>query len=229
MATLGAPLLAATPSVTVNFNDLARPSTSLVIIVALTLLAVAPAALLLLTPFTEVFVTLKIVSNALGIQDVPPSQVLAALSLFISLALMAPVLTHVDHSALQPWLAGKMSFTKALGAAEGPFRAYMLRHTRKSDLDLFLSVTGHARSPASSAPILAVVPAYTISSIESGLLMGFLVYVPFVVIDLIVSSILMSTGIVMLPPTLISLPFKILLFVLVDGWMLVSSALLKVG
>lgn len=222
-------LLARAPSVTVNFNDLSHPSTSLIIIVALTVLAVAPAALLLLTPFTEVFVTLKIVSNAIGIQDVPPSQVLAALSLFISLALVAPVLTHVDHSALQPWLAGKMPFNQALTAAEGPFRTYMLHHTRKDDLGLFLSVTGHKGAALSSAPMLAVIPAYTISSIETAMLMGFLVYVPFVVIDLIVSSILMSTGIVMLPPTLISLPFKILLFVLVDGWMLVSSALVKVG
>lgn len=214
---------------TVNFKDLSHPSTALVIIVALTVMAVAPAALLLLTPFTEVFVTLKIVSNAIGIQDVPPSQVLAALSLFISLALMSPVLTHVDHTALQPWLAGKMSFAKALAAAEGPFRTYMLHHTRTTDLDLFLSVTGHKGAALSAAPIVAVIPAFTISSIETAMLMGFLVYVPFVVIDLIVSSILMSTGIVMLPPTLISLPFKILLFVLVDGWALTASALLKVG
>jgi flagellar biosynthetic protein FliP len=227
--TFGPLLLARASSVTVNFNNLAHPSTSIVIIVALTVLAVAPAALLLLTPFTEVFVTLKIVSNALGIQGVPPSQVLAALSLFISLALVAPVLTHVDHSALQPWLAGKMSFSKALVAAEGPFRTYMLHHTRKTDLDLFLSAAGHKGIALSSAPIVAVIPAYTISSIETAMLMGFLVYVPFVVIDLVVSSILMSTGIVMLPPTLISLPFKILLFVLVDGWALVASALLKVG
>jgi flagellar biosynthetic protein FliP len=222
-------LLAATSSVTVNFNDLAKPGTSLVIIVALTLLAVAPAALLLLTPFTEVYVTLKVVSNAIGVQDLPPSQVLAALSLFISLALMVPVLTHVDHTALQPWLAGKMSFSQALETAEGPFRSYMLHHTRKADLQLFLGVTGHPSAAARSAPMLAVVPAYAISSIETAMLMGFLVYVPFVVIDLVVASLLMSTGMVMLPPTLISLPFKILLFVLVDGWALVSSALLKVG
>jgi len=222
-------LLAQAPSVTVNFNHLARPGTSVVIIVALTVLAVAPAALLLLTPFTQVFVTLKIVSNAIGIQDVPPSQVLAALSLFIGLALVSPVLAHVDHAALQPWLNGKMSFSHALAAAEGPFRTYMLHHTRKGDLQLFLSLAHAGGARAASAPMLAVVPAYTISSIETAMLMGFLVYVPFVVIDLIVSSVLMSTGIVMLPPTLISLPFKILLFVLVDGWALVASALLKVG
>jgi flagellar biosynthetic protein FliP len=221
--------LLAASSVTVNFNDLGKPSTSLIIIVALTLLAVAPAALLLLTPFTEVYVTLRVVSNAIGVQDLPPSQVLAALSLFISLALMAPVLTHVDHSALAPWLAGKLNFSQALSSAEGPLRSYMLHHTRKQDLELFLSVTGHPRSAATAAPMLAVVPAYAISSIETAMLMGFLVYVPFVVIDLVVASLLMSTGMVMLPPTLVSLPFKILLFVLVDGWALVSSALLKVG
>jgi flagellar biosynthetic protein FliP len=221
--------LLAASSVTVNFNDLGKPGASLVIIVALTLLAVAPAALLLLTPFTEVYVTLKVISNAIGVQDLPPSQVLAALSLFISLALMAPVLAHVDHSALQPWLAGKMSFSLALSEAEGPFRTYMLHHTRRTDLQLFLSVTGQPRAAVAAAPMVAVVPAYAISSIETAMLMGFLVYVPFVVIDLVVASVLMSTGMVMLPPTLISLPFKILLFVLVDGWALVSSALLKVG
>lgn len=222
-------LIASAPSVTVNLNNLTHPSTSLVIIVAMTVLAVAPAALILCTPFTTVYVTLKIVSNAIGIQDVPPSQVLTALSLFIALALVAPELTTVNHSALQPWLNGHMSFSKALATAEGPFRDYMLHHTRKTDLSLFLKATGHAGVATTSAPIIAVVPAYTISSIETAMLMGFMVYVPFVVIDLIVASILMSTGIMMLPPTLISLPFKILLFVLVDGWALTASALLKVG
>jgi len=219
----------AVSSVTVNFNDLGKPSTSLVIIVALTVLAVAPAALLLLTPFTEVYVTLRIISNALGVQDLPPSQVLAALALFISLAIMAPVLGQVDHAALQPWLSGKMDFSKALLAAEKPFRNYMLHHTRSSDLSMFLSLTGNKGVRLSSVPMTAVVPAYAISSIETAMLMGFLIYVPFVVIDIIVASLLMSVGMVMLPPTLISLPFKLLLFVLVDGWALASSALLKVG
>lgn len=224
------PLLAATsPTITVNLNNLGHPSTSLVVILALTVLAVAPAALLLLTPFAEVFVTLKIVSNAIGVTDVPPTQVIAALSLFIALALISPVLVHVDHIALQPWLAGKLKFGPALTAAEGPFRTFMLHHTRSADLDLFLNATRHSGVAAAKAPMVAVVPAYAISSIETAMLMGFLVYVPFMIIDLIVASILMSAGIMMLPPTLISLPFKILLFVMVDGWMLVSSALLKVG
>lgn len=222
-------LAAANPTVTVNLSHLAKPTTSLVIIVALTLLAVAPAALLLLTPFTQVVVTLKLVANAIGLNDIPPTQVLAGLSLFIAVAIMAPVLGHVDHSALQPWLAGKLSFGKALSAAEGPFRTYMLHHTRSADLNLFLGVTGHAHVALAKAPMVAVVPAYTISSLETAMIMGFVVYIPFVVIDLIVSSVLMSTGIVMLPPTLISLPFKILLFVLVDGWRLISMALLKAG
>lgn len=222
-------LAAASPNVTVNFNDLGHPSTSLIAILALTVLAVAPAALLLLTPFAEVFVTLKIVSNAIGIQDVPPTQIIAALSLFIALALISPVLVHVDHIALQPWMAGKLKFGPALTAAEGPFRVFMLHHTRRADLDMFLSATGHSGVALTKAPIVAVIPAYAISSIETAMLMGFLVYIPFMIIDLIVASILMSAGIMMLPPTLISLPFKILLFVMVDGWMLVSSALLKLG
>ena len=223
-------LLAATsPTVTVNFSHLGHPSTSILVVLALTVLAVAPAALLLLTPFAEVFVTLKIVSNAIGIANVPPTQIISALSLFIALALISPILGHVDHAALQPWLAGKMSFAVALRTAEGPFRTYLLHHTRSSDLEMFLGATGHRGVALARAPMVAVVPAYAISSIETAMLMGFLVYVPFMVIDLIVASILMSAGIMMLPPTLISLPFKILLFVMVDGWMLVSSALLKVG
>lgn len=220
---------ATAPSVTVNLGHLGRPTTSVVIIVALTVLAVAPAALLLLTPFTQVLVTLKIVAQAIGLNNIPPSQVLAALALFISLAVMGPTLAKVDHLALRPWLKGKLAFGPALATAEGPLRTWMLHHTRHSDLALFLGATGNAKVALAKAPLVAVVPAYAISSIETAMLMGFIVYVPFVVIDLIVSSVLMSTGIVMLPPTLISLPFKILLFVLVDGWRLVAGALLKAG
>ncbi|MGH9068809.1 MAG: flagellar type III secretion system pore protein FliP [Acidimicrobiales bacterium] len=217
------------PTVNVNIGQLAKPSTSLVIIISLTLLAVAPAALILLTPFTQAVVVLKIAANALGLNNIPPRQVLTGLALFLALAVMAPTLGQVNHIAVQPWLHGKMSFATALTTAEGPFRTWMLHHTRTADLHVFLSVTGHAKVAVAHAPMSALIPAYTISQLESAMVMGFMVFIPFVIIDLIVASTLMSIGIVMLPPTLISLPFKLLLFVLVDGWRLVSIALLKAG
>jgi flagellar biosynthetic protein FliP len=216
-------------AVTVHLGGVAKPTTSIVIIAALAMLTVAPAALLLLTPFTEVFVTLKIAGQAIGLNGIPPSQVLAGLALFISAALIEPTLSASVHAGIQPWLNGKMAFGPALKAAEAPFRVWMLHHTRSSDIQMFLNATGHGKLAVTKAPMGDLIPAYTISSIETAMLMGFVVYIPFVVIDLIVASVLMSTGIVMLPPTLISLPFKILLFVMVDGWALVGAALLKAG
>ncbi len=217
----------ASTHVTVNLGDLAKPASSVVIIVALTLLAAAPAALLLLTPFTQMLVTLKITANVFGIQDVPPAMILNGLALFLALAVMGPTLASIDHSSLAPWLAGHLRFSKALTGAEGIERTFLLRHTRSQDLDLFRSALGAGKTGITRLPLSVLVPAYAISSIETAMLMGFLVYIPFVVIDLLVASTLMSTGIVMLPPTLISLPFKILLFVLVDGWGLVAAALLS--
>jgi flagellar biosynthetic protein FliP len=222
-------LAATTPSVTVNLGGSAKPTSSIIIIVGLAVLAAAPAALLLLTPFTQVLVTLKIVGQAIGLNGIPPPQVLAGLALFIAAALIEPTMAKSVQVGIRPWLNGRLAFGPALSAAEGPFRIWMLHHTHGSDIQMFLNATGHAKTPIAKAPMVDLIPAYTISSIETAMLMGFVVYIPFVVIDLIVSSILMSTGIVMLPPTLISLPFKILLFVLVDGWALVGAALLKAG
>jgi flagellar biosynthetic protein FliP len=218
-------LLGAT-NVTVNLGNLAKPTQSVVIIAVLTLLAAAPAALLLLTPFTQMLVTLKITANVFGIQDVPPTMILNGLALFLALAVMGPTIASIDHGALAPWLAGHLSFSRALRVAEGVERSFLLQHTRSQDLDLFRSALGATKVRAAKLPLSVDVPAYAISSLETAMLMGFLIYIPFVVVDLLVASTLMSTGIVMLPPTLISLPFKILLFVLVDGWGLVAAALL---
>lgn len=219
-------LLAAT-NVTVNLGNLAKPTQSVVIIAVLTLLAAAPAALLLLTPFTQMLVTLKITANVFGIQDVPPAMILNGLALLLALAVMGPTFAAIDHAALAPWLAGHMNFSTALRSAEGLERTFLLKHTRTEDLDLFRSALGAGKIGIKRLPFSVLAPAYAISSIETAMLMGFLIYIPFVVIDLLVASTLMSTGIVMLPPTLISLPFKILLFVLVDGWGLVAAALLS--
>jgi flagellar biosynthetic protein FliP len=214
------------PSATFTVHAGQTPTASVVIILALTVLALAPTLLVLFTGFVEIVVVLSITRNALGLQTTPPNQVLAGLALFLSLFVMAPTLAVVEHQALLPYLHGHISAVIALERAEGPIKAWMLRHTRTQELALFDVVTHHAGVPPLSAPMDAVVPAFILSELHSAFVMGFVIYVPFLVIDLVVSSVLMSLGMMMLPPTLISLPFKLLLFVLVDGWTLVAHALL---
>ncbi len=214
-------------SVSVSINGVdGSPSSSIVILVAITLLSVAPALLLMMTSFTKVFVVLTLSRNALGLQGVPPNQVLAGLALFLSLFIMAPVLGDVNDAAVQPYLHGEMSFSQAVDVGSGPLRGFMLDHTRESDLAL---VTRAADRPnpqdAASTPMLTVVPAFMLSELRSAFIIGFVVFVPFLVIDLVVSSVLMAMGMMMLPPVMVSLPFKLLLFVLVDGWGLIITAL----
>lgn len=222
------PLLQASgSSVTVNLGGLKDPSTSVVIIIALTLLSVAPSLLILMTGFTRIFIVLGLTRNALGLQNVPPNQVLAGIALFLSLFVMAPVLGQVDHTAVVPYLHGHLNATQAIAAAEKPIKAWMLRQTRSNELTLFTSVAHQSALKASSLPMTTVIPAFILSEIESAFIIGFIVFIPFMIIDLVVSSVLMSMGMFMLPPTLISLPFKILLFVLVDGWALVVRSLVQ--
>jgi flagellar biosynthetic protein FliP len=217
---------ASTPSVSVSLNNLRSPSTALVIVIALTLLSVAPSLLILMTGFTRIFMVLGLTRNALGLSTMPPNQVLAGLALFLSLFVMAPVLSQIDHQAVQPYLHGSIDATQAIARAETPLRSWMLRQTGKNELSLFTSEAREESTPAASLPMTTVVPAFVLSQVQSALTIGFIVFVPFMVIDLVVSSVLMSMGMFMLPPTLISLPFKILLFVLVDGWSLVVHSLL---
>ncbi len=217
---------ASTPSVNVDLNGLRDPSSALVIVIALTLLSIAPSLLVLMTGFTRIFMVLGLTRNALGLQNMPPNQVLAGLALFLSLFIMGPVLSQIDHQAVQPYLHGSIDATQAITRAEGPLRSWMLRQTGKDELSLFTSEVNDQALAPSSLPMTTVVPAFVLSQVQSALLIGFIVFVPFMVIDLVVSSVLMSMGMFMLPPTLVSLPFKILLFVLVDGWTLVVHSLL---
>jgi flagellar biosynthetic protein FliP len=214
------------PSVTIDLRGLHSPSTSILVVVALTLLSVAPSLLVLLTGFTRIFIVLGLTRNALGLQSIPPNQVLAGIALFLSLFVMAPVLSQINHDAVQPYLHGKVDATTAIKAAETPLKSWMLRQTRANELALFRSAAHEHGSPA-SLPMTTVVPAFVLSEVESAFVIGFVVFIPFMVIDLVVSSVLMSMGMFMLPPTLVSLPFKILLFVLVDGWALVVHTLLS--
>jgi len=206
----------------------AVPSQSLVIILLITLLSVAPALLIMLTSFTRVVVVLSLTRNALGLQSIPPNQVVVGLALFLSLFLMAPTLKTLNEDALQPFLKGTKTQSQALKSAEDPMRKFMLKQTHESELALFVKASGGAK-PAnpSKVSMTALVPAYILSELKTAFIIGFIIFVPFLVIDLVVSSSLMSMGMMMLPPVLISLPFKLLLFVMVDGWALVVRALIS--
>ena len=207
-------------------GDRAKPSSSVVVLLGMTVLSVAPALLLMMTSFTKIFVVLGLTRNALGLTNVPPNQVLAGLALFLSLFIMQPVLSQVNDLALQPYLDGSIDFTTAVEVATGPLRDFMLAHTREDDIALMTRISDNPNpETAASTPILTVIPAFMLSELRAAFIIGFVIFVPFLVIDLVVSSALMSMGMMMLPPVMISLPFKLLLFVLVDGWALIITQL----
>jgi flagellar biosynthetic protein FliP len=212
-------------SVNINGPD-GAPSSSIVTLIGITLLSVAPALLLMMTSFTKIFVVLAMARNALGLQSIPPNQVIAGLALFLSLFIMAPVLGDINTHAVQPYLNGQMNFTDALTAGSGPLRHFMLAHTRQEDLALMTRAAGQPNpKDLESVSLLTVIPAFMVSELRAAFIIGFVIFVPFLVIDLVVSAALMSMGMMMLPPVMISLPFKILLFVLVDGWGLIITTL----
>lgn len=223
-----APVDPGTGEVSVAINGVnGTPSSSIVVLIGITLLSVAPSLLLMMTGFTKIFVVLSLTRNALGLTTVPPNQVIAGLALFLSLFVMAPVLSDVNTAGVQPYLDGQMDFQSALDAGSAPLREYMLGHTRETDLAL---ITRAADQPnpedPSSVPMLTLIPAFMLSELRSAFIIGFVIFIPFLVIDLVVSSVLMSMGMMMLPPVMVSLPFKLLLFVLVDGWGLIVTALI---
>ncbi|MDH7495386.1 MAG: flagellar type III secretion system pore protein FliP [Bacillota bacterium] len=203
-------------------------STSLQILALLTVLTLAPAILVMLTSFTRIIIVLSFVRSAMGSQQVPPNQVLIGLALFLTFFVMAPTLGAANEQALQPYLQGEISQQVALDRAAAPLREFMLRQTREKDIALFTALA-KAKQPAnpSEVPLLVLIPAFTISELKTAFEIGFLIYVPFLVIDMVVASVLMSMGMLMLPPVMISLPFKLLLFVMVDGWNLVIGSLLR--
>jgi len=205
-----------------------EPSTAIVTLLGITLLSVAPALLLMMTSFTKIFVVLAMARNALGLPSIPPNQVLAGLALFLSLFIMAPVVADINELAVQPYLDGRMTVEQVVEAASAPLRVFMLANTREEDLALLTRVSG-AENPATpdDVPMLTLIPSFMISELRAAFIIGFVIFVPFLVIDLVVASALMSMGMMMLPPVMISLPFKILLFVLVDGWALIITSLVS--
>jgi flagellar biosynthetic protein FliP len=204
----------------------ARPSRTLGILVGLTVLAVAPSLVVLMTSFTRMVVVLSLARNALGLQSIPPNQVIAGLALFLSLFVMAPTIKAVNDEAWQPYQRGELTQSQALQAAEKPIKTFMLGNTRRAELDLMVKLSGSERpEDPMKVSLITLIPAFVLSELKAAFIIGLVVLLPFVVIDLVVGSGLMSLGMMMLPPVFVSLPFKILLFVMVDGWALIAQAL----
>jgi len=227
-ATLQQPTAPATPGgVTVDIGGLTdKPSTSVTVIIALTLLSLAPAILLTCTSFTKILVVLGLTRNALGLQQTPPNQVLAGLALFLSLFIMTPVLSAINHDGIQPYLHGTKTTAQAWDDGIKPLQKFMLKQTGDDELQLLTNVA-HRDLPAdeTDVPMSTLVPAFILSELKQAFIIGFIVFIPFLVIDLVVSGALMALGMMMMPPVMVSLPFKLLLFVMVDGWALVIKSL----
>ncbi|MCS1391485.1 MULTISPECIES: flagellar type III secretion system pore protein FliP [Lysinibacillus] len=209
-------------------SDPTNVSTSVKLLLLLTVLSLAPSILILMTSFARIVIVLSFVRTALATQQMPPNQVIVGLALFLTFFIMAPTFQEVNKEALQPLFAEEIGIEEAYDRASVPFKEFMSKHTRQKDLDLFLTYN-QAEKPASveEIPLTMLVPAFALSEIKTAFQIGFMIFIPFLVIDMIVASTLMSMGMMMLPPVMISLPFKILLFVLVDGWYLVMKSLLQ--
>ncbi|SDM91479.1 flagellar type III secretion system pore protein FliP [Bacillus sp. OK048] len=207
-------------------EDLEGTALSIKLLLLLTILSVAPSILLLMTSFTRIAIVLSFVRTALGTQQMPPTQVIMGLSIILTFFVMGPTFQEVNNQALQPFLEGKISQEDALDEAVSPMKEFMAKQTRESDLKLFLEYRNTKNIQSiEDIPLTALVPAFAISELKTAFQMGFLIFIPFIIIDMIVASVLMAMGMMMVPPSLISLPFKILLFILVDGWHLVVQSL----
>ena len=213
-------------TVTVKVGSPDKPSESISIILLITVMSVAPAILLLCTSFTKTFVVLSITRNALGLTNVPPNQVLAGLALFLSLFIMGPVASDVNSEGIQPYLNGEKTQSQAFEDGVQPLREFMLKQTRPEEIALFTKVAGDDKpAKAEDVPLSTLVPAFALSELRAAMLIGFVLFIPFLVIDMVVSASLMSLGMMMLPPVTVALPFKLLLFVLANGWGLLITAL----
>lgn len=212
----------------INLETPDSTSTSIKLLVVLTLLTLAPSFLILMTCFTRVVVVLSFIRPALGTQQTPPNQLIIGLALFITLFVMSPVLSDLNEKALTPYMENQISQDEAFEEASNTMKRFMAKYTRQEDLQLFIKY-GNYEQPESieDVPLLAMVPAYAISELKTAFQIGFMIFLPFLIIDMVVASVLMSMGMMMLPPVMIALPFKLLLFVLVDGWHLIVESLLR--
>jgi len=204
----------------------AGAATGVQLLVLLTVLSLAPALLVMVTSFTRIIIVLSLVRNAMGVPQLPPNQVLLGIAFLLTVFIMAPVWTTVNAEALQPYLEGEITQDEAIKLAEAPVRQFMLAQTRESDLELFVGLSQDTRPESiDDVSTYVVIPSFIVSELKTAFQMGFIIFVPFLIIDIVVSSALLSMGMMMLPPVVVSLPFKILLFVLVDGWSLIIGSL----
>jgi len=198
------------------------------IFVLMTVLSLAPAILIMLTSFTRIVIVLSVLRQAIGTQQLPPNQIIIGLALFLTFFIMTPVWQQVNHLALQPYLAGQLDQQEAFSKALGPIRAFMLKQTREEDLALMVGIAKMDRPRnTDDVPTSVLVPSFIMGELKTAFQIGFLLYVPFLIIDMVVASVLLSMGMMMLPPIMISLPFKLMLFVLIDGWHMIIGSLVK--
>lgn len=227
-ACAGTPELSA-PGVTLSVTQGGQPqevATGVQLLVLLTVLSVAPAILILATSFTRIVIVLSMIRTAIGTPTIPPNQVVLGLSLILTFFIMSPTITKIDQQAIQPFLKKQIDQDMAIKLAIDPIRDFMYKQTRQQDIELFLQIGGDQRPQTlADIPTSALFPAFIISELRTAFTMGFIIYIPFLVIDMVISSVLLSMGMMMLPPSLVSLPFKVLLFVMVDGWYLITRSL----
>ena len=219
------------PSVNLGFKSTSNPQeivSSIKILMVLTVLTLAPAIMIMMTAFTRIIIVLSFVRQALGTQQMPPNQLLVGLALFLTFFIMSPFFNKINQDALQPFLSNQISQEQAVEKSLGPIRVFMFHQTRSQDLELFvkLSKMGTPKTRA-DVPTTVLIPAFVLSELKTAFQIGFIIYLPFLIIDLVAASVLMAMGMMMLPPVVISLPFKIMLFVLVDGWTLLVGSLVK--
>ena len=218
------------PSIQLGMDDVEDPekvSSALQILFLLTILTLAPSILILTTSFARIIIVLSFLRQAMGTQQTPPTQILIGLGLFLTLFVMGPTWNEINDKALQPFLNEEISQTDALKKAEMPLKTFMLKQTREKDLSLFIEISGENPTTNEEIDIRSLIPAFIISELKTAFQIGFLIYIPFLILDMVVASILLSMGMMMLPPVLISLPFKLMLFVMVDGWYLTVGSLMR--
>jgi len=217
------------PKVTISAETVDSPkdfAVTIQVLALLTILSIAPSIMVMMTSFTRLIIVFYFLRQALGTQQVPPGQVIVGLSLFLTFFIMSPVLKEINENALQPYLQEQISQQEALDRAQVPIKAFMLRQTREADLALFISMAKIDRpATAEETPLLVVIPSFVVNELRIAFQIGFILYLPFLIIDMVVASVLLAMGMMMLPPVMISLPFKIILFVLADGWNLMVGSL----
>lgn len=208
-------------------TDQGNVSTAIQIVFVMTLLTLAPSIMMLMTSFTRIVIVLGFLRTALGVQSAPSNQIIIGMSLFLTMFIMAPIATRVNNEAIQPYMNKQITGEVAMDRGTAPVKQFMLKQTRPSEIDFFLGVSGQGPTRVDKLPMTVVIPAFVVSELRTSFQMGFLIFIPFLIIDFLVASALMSMGMMMMPPVMISLPFKLLLFVLVDGWHLVIRSLIQ--